>query len=81
MNSETFLLFRAMTTVQSKESFLKKFEEIVDGIANSKTKIRRKTEDEKQKRDLFSSELQSFTELQRKYAATIKQFKLACEKC
>lgn len=70
-----------MTTVQSKESFLKKFEEIVDGIANSKTKIRRKTEDEKQKRDLFSSELQSFTELQRKYAATIKQFKLACEKC
>jgi hypothetical protein len=70
-----------MTTIQSKEIFLKKFEEIVEGVANSKIKIRRKNEDEKAKRDQLNTELLSFIELQRKYAATIKQFKIACEKC
>jgi hypothetical protein len=70
-----------MTTVQSKEVFLKKFEEIVEGVANSKTKVRRKNDDEKTKRDQVHEELLSFIELQRRYAATIKQFKIACEKC
>lgn len=69
-----------MTTVQSKESFLKKFEDIVEGVSTTKTKIKRKCDDEKSKRDLLSSELLGFIELQRKYAGAIKQFQRACEK-
>ena len=69
-----------MATLHSKEQFMKKFEEIVEGILLSKTKIKRKNDDEKTKRDQLNSELLSFIELQRKYAALIKQFKMACEK-
>jgi hypothetical protein len=69
-----------MTTIQSKESFLKKFEEIVEGVATTKTKIKRKNDDEKIKRDQLNSELLGFIEQQRKYASMIKQFKIACEK-
>lgn len=72
--------YRAMATVHSKEQFLKKFEEIVEGVSTSKSKVRRKNDDEKTKRDQLNAELLSFIELQRKYAALIKQFKMACEK-
>lgn len=68
-----------MTTIQSKEQFLKKFEEIVEGVSMSKTKIRRKNEEEKNVQDKLNAELLGFIELQRRYAAMIKQFKLACE--
>lgn len=50
------------------------------GVAEMKSKIKRKNEDEKNKRDLLNSELLSLLELQRKYASMIKQFKIACEK-
>lgn len=69
-----------MTTIHSKEQFLKKFEEIVEGVSSTKVKIKRKNDDEKTKRDQLNNELLSFIELQRKYAAMIKQFKIACEK-
>lgn len=69
-----------MATVHSKEQFLKKFEDIVDGVALSKQKIKRKNEDEVSKRNQLNNELLGFVELQRKYATLIKQFKIACEK-
>lgn len=71
---------QAMTTVHSKEQFLGKFEEIVEGVTMMKSKIRRKNDDEKAKRDQLNSELLGFIELQRRYAGMIKQFKIACEK-
>jgi hypothetical protein len=69
-----------MATIHSKEQFLKKFEDIAEGVSTTKSKIRRKNDDEKTKRDQLNAELLSFIELQRKYAAMIKQFKAACEK-
>jgi len=68
-----------MATLNSKEQFMRKFEEIVEGVATSKAKIKRKNDEEKAKRDQLNAELLSFIELQRKYAAMIKQFKIACE--
>jgi hypothetical protein len=69
-----------MTTIQSKEQFLKKFEEITEGVSTTKSKVRRKNDEEKTKRDQLNAELLSFIELQRKYAAMIKQFRTACER-
>lgn len=69
-----------MTTIPSKESFLKKFEDIVEGVIAMKSKIRKKHDDEKARRDELNSELLAFIDLQRKYAASIKSFKMACEK-
>lgn len=69
-----------MATIHSKEQFLSKFEEIVEGVTAMKTKIKRKNDEEKTKRDQLNSELLGFVELQRKYAAMMKQFKAACEK-
>lgn len=67
-----------MSTVSSKEQFLKKFEEITEGVTTTKAKIKRKNTEEKLKRDQLNSELLGFIEIQRKYAAMIKQFKIAC---
>lgn len=72
--------YRAMATIHSKEQFLKKFEDIVEGVTKMKDKINRNNDDERSKRDQLNSELLSYIELQRKYAAMIKQFKTACEK-
>jgi hypothetical protein len=69
-----------MTTIQSKEQFLKKFEEIAEGVSTSKSKVRRKNDEEKTKRDQLNAELLSFIELQRRYAVMIKQFRTACER-
>lgn len=69
-----------MSTLHSKEQFMKKFEDIVEGVCTSKVKIKRKHDDEKARRDQLNTELLSYIELQRKYAAMIKQLKIACEK-
>lgn len=70
-----------MQTVSSKEQFLKQFQEIVDGVSASKGKIQTKCDNEKSKRNELNSELLSLIELQRKYAAAIKQFKLSFQNC
>lgn len=67
-----------MATIPSKEQFLKKFEDIVEGVSSTKSKIRRKNDDEKSKRDQLNSELLGYIDLQRKYAAMVKQFRIAC---
>lgn len=68
-----------MTTPHSKEQFIKKFEDVTDGVKTAKEKIKRKNDDEKSKRDHLNTELLRFIELQRKYTAMIKQFKITCE--
>ncbi|KAL7020752.1 hypothetical protein ACKWTF_011636 [Chironomus riparius] len=71
---------QAMATIPSKEQFLKKIEDIVEGISTTKTKFRKKHDDEKTKRDQLNNELLGLIDLQRKYAALIKQFKIAFER-
>lgn len=68
-----------MTTVHTKEQFLEKFEEIVEGVSMTKSKIHRKHDNERKTRDDFNAELLGLIELQRRYAAMIKQFQIACE--
>lgn len=69
-----------MATIHSKEQFLKKFEDIVEGVIAMKSKVRKKHDEEKIRKDELNKELLALIDLQRKYAASIKQFKLACEK-
>lgn len=69
-----------MATVHSKEQFLKKFEDIVEGVSAMKFKIKKKNDDEKTRKDQLNAELLGFMDLQRKYAAMVKLFKEACEK-
>lgn len=69
-----------MNTISSKEQFLKKFEDIVEGVIAMKSKVRKKHEDEKKRRDEQNTELLGLVDIQRKYAASIKQFKMAFEK-
>lgn len=71
--------YRALNPV-FKEQFLKNFNDIVDGTSTTKSKFRKKHDDEKTKRDTLNAELFGFIELQRKYASLIKEFKIACEK-
>ena len=74
-----FFFHRAMATTESKEQFLKKFEEIVESVIAMKSKVQKKHDEEKVRRDDLNSELLALMDLQRKYAAALKQFKLACE--
>lgn len=57
-----------MTNQQSKEQFIKKLEDIVEGVVNTKIKIKRKNDEEKLRKDEMNSELLSFVDVSRKYA-------------
>ena len=57
-----------MTNQQSKEQFIKKLEDIVEGVVNTKIKIKRKNDEEKLRKDELNSELLSFVDVSRKYA-------------
>lgn len=69
-----------MTSIPTKEEFLNKFETIVEGVIAMKSKVKKKHDDEKVRRDQLNSELLTLIDLQRKYSSSIKQFKTACEK-
>lgn len=69
-----------MTTVASKEQFLKRLEDIVEGISSTKTKFKKKHDEAKFRRDDLNTQLLGLIDLQRKYAALIKQFKIAFER-
>ena len=69
-----------MHTPILKEQFLKQFEAIVEGIKATKTKVKHRCDDEKAKRDGLNDLLICLMEQQRKYAATIKQLTLECQK-
>lgn len=57
-----------MTNQQSKEQFIKKLEDIVEGVVNTKIKFKRKNDEEKSRKDEMNSELLSFVDVSRKYA-------------
>lgn len=59
---------------------MKQFEDIVDGVKQTRNKVKSKCEEEKLKRDTLNAQLLQLVEQQRKYAATLKQFTKECER-
>ncbi|XP_058124495.1 coiled-coil domain-containing protein 93 [Anopheles ziemanni] len=70
----------AMQTPHSREQFVQQFETIVEGIRSTKGKLKKKCDDEKAKRDGLNSQLLCLVEQQRKYAATVKQLTMECQR-
>lgn len=70
----------AMQSFNSREQFVQQFETIVDGIRNNKTKVKKKCDDERAKRDGLNAQLLCLVEQQRKYAATVKQLTAECQR-
>lgn len=69
-----------MSNAASKEQFIKQLEAIVDGVKQTKTKVRHKCDDEKAKRDGMAAQLMCLVEQQRRYAAAVKQFTGECQR-
>lgn len=71
---------RGMTNLHAKEQFVIQLEQIVDGVGQTKLKVRNKLEEEKGKRDTLNAQLTGLIEQQRKYAVVLKQFTKDCER-
>lgn len=69
-----------MSNIQSREQFLQQLETILDGVKQTKTKVKNKCDDEKAKRDGLNGQLLCLVEQQRKYAAVVKQYSIECQK-
>ncbi|XP_055321348.1 coiled-coil domain-containing protein 93 isoform X2 [Sitodiplosis mosellana] len=69
-----------MSNMYAKEQFVLQLEQIVDGVGQTKLKIKNKLESEKSKRDEFNAQLSALVEQQRKYAVVLKQFTKDCER-
>ncbi|XP_049306900.1 coiled-coil domain-containing protein 93 isoform X2 [Bactrocera dorsalis] len=70
-----------MTSVQGREEFIKQFEAIVTGVKQTEQKVRQKYNEECARRDALNADLQSLLELQRQYAAAVKQLTKECQRC
>ncbi|XP_055541215.1 coiled-coil domain-containing protein 93 isoform X2 [Wyeomyia smithii] len=70
----------AMQSYNSREQFGQQFENIVEGIRTNKAKVKKKCDDERAKRDGLNSQLLCLVEQQRKYAATVKQLTIECQR-
>uniref|UniRef100_W8BJP5 Coiled-coil domain-containing protein 93 n=1 Tax=Ceratitis capitata TaxID=7213 RepID=W8BJP5_CERCA len=70
-----------MTSAQGREEFIKQFEAIVAGVKQTEQKVRQKYNEECARRDALTTELQSLHELQRHYAAAVKQLTKECQRC
>ncbi|XP_035917421.1 coiled-coil domain-containing protein 93 isoform X1 [Anopheles stephensi] len=70
----------AMQNPHSREQFVQQFETIVEGIRATKAKLKKKCDDEKAKRDGLNAQLLCLMEQQRKYAATVKQLTMECQR-
>ncbi|XP_052894356.1 coiled-coil domain-containing protein 93 [Anopheles moucheti] len=70
----------AMQSPHSREQFVQQFETIVEGIRATKAKLKKKCDDEKAKRDGLNAQLLCLMEQQRKYAATVKQLTMECQR-
>ncbi|XP_030386201.1 coiled-coil domain-containing protein 93 [Scaptodrosophila lebanonensis] len=69
-----------MLSQHGREDFIKQFEAIVDGVKSAHDKVRHKYNEERLKRDELNEELQSLLELQRQYAAAVKQLTRECQR-
>lgn len=69
-----------MSNMHAKEQFVLQLEQIVDGVGQTKLKIKNKLETEKTKRDELNAQLSALIDQQRKYAVVLKQFTKDCER-
>ncbi|XP_058448225.1 coiled-coil domain-containing protein 93 isoform X2 [Malaya genurostris] len=70
----------AMQSFSSREQFVQQFENIVAGIRANKAKVKKKCDDERAIRDGLNAQLLCLVEQQRKYAATVKQLTVECQR-
>ncbi|XP_054740279.1 coiled-coil domain-containing protein 93 isoform X1 [Anastrepha obliqua] len=70
-----------MTSAHGREEFIKQFEAIVAGVKQTEQKVRQKYNEECARRDALNTELQGLLELQRQYAAAVKQLTKECQRC
>ncbi|XP_064543753.1 coiled-coil domain-containing protein 93 [Drosophila montana] len=70
-----------MLSPHGREDFIKQFETIVDGVKSAQDKVRHKYNEERMRRDELNEELLSLLELQRQYAAAVKQLTRECHRC
>lgn len=70
-----------MLSPHGREDFIKQFETIVDGVKSAQDKVRHKYNEERMRRDELNEELLGLLELQRQYAAAIKQLTRECQRC
>ncbi|XP_052795067.1 coiled-coil domain-containing protein 93-like isoform X2 [Mya arenaria] len=71
---------QAMSSAANKEQFLKQFEQIVDGVKTNKSKVERKKQEEKMRRDQLNDTYLDLIEKQRLYFKTVKDFQEECRK-
>lgn len=70
-----------MMTQHGREEFIQQFEQIVSGVRLTEQKVKSKYLEEKKRRDALNDELQGLLELQRQYAAAVKQLTKECQRC
>ncbi|XP_058987042.1 coiled-coil domain-containing protein 93 isoform X2 [Musca domestica] len=70
-----------MSTQHGREEFIQQFEQIVQGVKQTEQKVKLKFMEEKKRRDALNEELQGLLELQRQYAAAVKQLTIECQRC
>ncbi|XP_056007857.1 coiled-coil domain-containing protein 93-like isoform X2 [Ostrea edulis] len=71
---------QAMANPNTREQFLKQFENIVEGIKQNKAKLEKRKQEEKMKRDQLNDQYLDLVEKQRLYFKTVKDFKEECRK-
>lgn len=70
-----------MMTTHGREEFIQQFEQIVNGVKQTEQKVKNKYNEEKRRREMLNEELQGLLELQRQYAAAVKQLTKECQRC
>lgn len=71
---------QAMASSSGREQFLKQFEQIVEGVKQNRTKVERRKQEEKMKRDQLNDTYLEFVEKQRLYFKTVKDFQEECRR-
>lgn len=67
-------------TQTGREQFLKQFENMVDGVKQNRSKLERRREEEKLKRDKLNEEFLELIEKGRTYFKLIRDFQEECRK-
>ncbi|XP_075173083.1 coiled-coil domain-containing protein 93 [Anomaloglossus baeobatrachus] len=71
---------QAMACSGTREQFLRQMEQIVDGIRQNRTKMEKKKQENKMRRDQLNDEYLEMLEKQRLYFKTVKEFKEECRR-
>ncbi|XP_063964183.1 coiled-coil domain-containing protein 93-like [Lytechinus pictus] len=71
---------QAMSSSSGKDQFLKQFDQIVNGVKQNSSKVEKKKQEEKMKRDQLNDTYLDLVEKQRLYFKTVKEFQEECRK-